>query len=306
MSEAPVPGRQVLALINPRSGPRRSFDRFREALDRIWDVPGVELTYQFCQSVEDAVAKTERAVGRGVDTILVAGGDGTVNSVGRVLIDAPVALGIIPTGSGNGFARHFEIPLAPERAVEALANAAVKTIDVGLVNGHPFLVTCSMAWEAAIAQAFERSPLRGIVPYIFAGMQEFLVYHAQDLRVTLDDGAPLAFEKPMVFTIANLTQYGGGARIAPDAQADDGQLELVVALRQDIPMLIANVGRLFDGSLTKLPQVATHRFRKMRIERAEATPIQVDGELLDSGTTITVAVRPASLRVLVPVSKRSD
>ena len=272
----------------------------RQALDAAWDKPGVELFYQFSQSKADGVAKAERAIAEGVDTILVSGGDGTVSTIGRVLVGSNVSLGVIPTGSGNGFARHFDIPLAPDRAVRALADAKPTSIDVGVVAGMPFFVTCSMAWDAAIVRSFDRSPVRGIIPYVLAGVQEFLEYRPQDIDVELDGGRMLHFRRPMLFTIANLTQYGGGARIAPQANPEDGELELVVGLQQDAPKLIANLARLFDGSINKLPELITRTFRKLTVRRKAAGAIQVDGELVEVGAEVEVSVIPRALRVLVP------
>ncbi len=292
--------RKVLVLVNPRSGLRWGFDSVRHALDRFWDQPGTELSYQFCQSKQDGFDKAQRAADRGADCVLVMGGDGTVNTVGRALIGREVSLGIIPVGSGNGFARHFEIPLTPDKAIEALARAAPREIDVGVVAGTPFFVTCSMAWDASIAKSFERSPIRGIVPYVFAGVQEFFEYQSQDMHVSLDGGKEIIFRAPMVFTVANLSQYGGGAKIAPHAKENDGRLELVVALRQDIHKLIANIGRLFDGSLHDLPEVDSSTFCAMEVWRDRPTPIQVDGELVEAGVNVRVGVLPQKLRVLVP------
>lgn len=292
--------RSVLVLVNPRSGLPTSFSVVRRALDRHWDVAGCDLAYQFSQSKEDGAAKARRAVARGVDTILVAGGDGTLSSIGRVLLGTGVALGSIPLGSGNGFARHFGIPLASERAVAALAGAEVRAIDVGVVDDRPFLVTCSMAWDAAIARSFAKTPIRGVVPYLFAGVHEFLLFEAQEMVVEIDGGEQITFPDPLVFTVANLSQYGGGAKIAPEARPDDGFLELVVALRQDVPKLIANVGRLFNGSVSRIPEVVTHRFRSLAVRRGKATPIQVDGELVPAGETVTVGVKPRALKVLAP------
>ena len=287
-------------LANRRSGMGWSFDQMQRAMDRTWDVEGTDLTYQFCQNVEDGVDKARRAMDAGIETMLVVGGDGTVNTVARALIGTDVALGIVPVGSGNGFARHFEIPLSPDKAVNALASGTERTIDVGQVEDQPFLVTCSMAWEAALTESFQKSPFRGIVPYIFAGMQELIDYTPQDITVKLDGEQELTFKEPMIFTIANLSQYGGGAKIAPHAEPDDGCLELVVVLRQDIPRLIANLARLFDGSLDRMPQVATHRFREMEVIRQYPSPIQIDGEVVDCGERVHVNVRPACLKVLVP------
>jgi len=295
-----APPKRVCVLVNPRSGLYWSFGSLRRALDRVWDRSDTDLTYRFCQGVDDGVAKTRRAVSEGADTVLVAGGDGTVNTIGRALVGSDVALGILPVGSGNGFARHFEIPLAPEKAAACLASASVRRIDVGFVNDRPFLVTCSMAWDAAIARSFEKSPVRGIVPYVFAGVYEFFEYQTQEMKVQIDADEELSLPDPLVFTIANLTQYGGGARIAPQARPDDGYLELVVALRQDVPKLITNIHRLFDGSVARIPEVISRRFQSLVIRRERPAPMQIDGELVEAPAELKVSVRPAALKVLVP------
>jgi YegS/Rv2252/BmrU family lipid kinase len=268
-------------------------------------VAGTDLTYQFCQSVADGTQKARRAVEQGTDVIIVAGGDGTVSTVGRELIGTDVALGVVPAGSGNGFARHFGIPLEPRQAVKDLAQGAVKRIDVGVVNGLPFLVTCSMAWDASVVRAFERMPVRGILPYVLAGVQEFFEYAPQEFRVRVDGGEEKTFPDPLVFTAANLTQYGGGARIAPHAREDDGELELVVARRKHIAVMLANVSRFFDGTVNRIPQVVTRRFRRLAVRRESPAPIQVDGELVAAGEEVEVSVMPSALRVLVPAGART-
>jgi diacylglycerol kinase (ATP) len=231
--------------------------------------------------------------------VIVAGGDGTVNTVGRALLGSHVRLGVIPTGSGNGFARHFGIPLQPARAVEALATAPTQDTDVGDVNGHPFLVTCSMAWDAALVRTFDRLPMRGILPYFIAGVQELFDYKPQDFSIEVD-GEDISLDRPMLFTIANLSQFGGGAKIAPDARADDGKLVLVVGLQQDVPVLAANMLRLYDGSIERAPRLITRSFKRLVVCRGRHDPIQIDGELVDVPGPMEVTVLPEKLRVIAP------
>ncbi len=292
--------RKVLVLINPKSGLLSVFSTMRQAFDRYWEQDGVDLSYQFTQSKEDGIAKATRAVESGVDTIIVSGGDGTVSTISRILVDTDVVLGVIPTGSGNGFARHFGIPLTVSKAVKALAGGSVKAIDVGLVNDEPFFVTCSMAWDAAIVRTFDKSPLRGILPYVFAGVQEFFEYRPQNMSVSLADGEHLDFRMPVIFTIANLTQYGGGAIIAPHAKEDDGKLELVVGEQKDFALILANLPRLFDGSMHRIPRIVTRSSEKMIIHRKKPVPIQVDGEVVEAPEVIEIGIKPEALKVLVP------
>lgn len=294
--------RSVRLLINMKSGLLWSFDALREAVSKYWDVPGRKVTYQFCKSAEDGTSKALEAVADGIDLVLVAGGDGTVNTVGCSLIGTNTIIGVIPSGSGNGFARHFEIPLGPNKAVRALADAKVKSIDIGKVNGRPFLVTCSMAWDASIVRSFEKSLVRGVLPYVFAGVNEFFQYRAQPVRISIDDAEPVEYKDPIVFTVANLSQYGGGAVIAPSARSDDGRLEVVLALSRDLPQLIINFPRLFDGSVDKIRELITFKFQKLTVERGHEADIQVDGELVSAGKRIEIEVVPSALKVLVPVA----
>lgn len=269
-------------------------------MESAWQDQAADLTYQISHSPEDGKAKTRQAIEDGVDTVIVVGGDGMVNSIGSALIGTGVALGVIPTGSGNGFARHFNIPLATPRAIEALVSAKRRQIDVGVANDRPFFVTCSLAWDATIVRSFERSPVRGILPYVLAGAYELINYTPQPIEVEMGDGRRRSFEDPLVCTVANLTQFGGGVRIAPTAEPDDGYLELVVACRKDAVRLVADFVRLFDGTLDEVDQVTTLRFAEMTVRRPAPAPMQVDGELVDAPADVRFRVMPKALTVLVP------
>jgi len=297
--------RKVRILVNRRSGFMWSFKAVQEAFHQYWDIEENNLAYQFCCDPEDGRIKARRTVEEGYDILLVVGGDGTVNTIASELINTNTVLGVIPMGSGNGFARHFGIPLKPADAVRALAEARIQQIDVGLVNEQPFLVTCSMAWDAAIVRSFMKSPIRGIMPYVFAGVYEFFEYVPQHAEIRLDSGETFSFSDPLVLTVANLTQFGGGAVIAPSAEPNDGLLELVVVRRQDIPVLLANVHKLFKKAIPEIPNVVFKKFRSLVVRRPHKSQIQIDGELIDAPEKIEVKVMPRCLKVLVPALQSS-
>lgn len=291
---------RVRVLVNRRSGTMWSFDAVQAAFHAAWEAPRRDISYQFLYDVDDGIRKARRAIEDGVDTVVAVGGDGTVSSIGRELVGTPVCLGTIPTGSGNGLARHFGVPLHPPEAVRALAKGHVRSIDVGLANERPFLITCSMAWDAAIVRSFDKMPLRGFLPYVFAGVYEFFEYRPQPFSLEVDGAETIEVQDPFVCTVANLSQYGGGAKIAPQARPDDGQLELIIARKQHAHVLIANLGRLMNGSITDLPQVVYRRFSSLNLKRANAAPIQIDGELVDCGTEVAIRVSSRALKILVP------
>jgi diacylglycerol kinase family enzyme len=293
-------GNKVRILINPNSGMGFALDRIRRTLIEFWDRPGSELSIQFSTSKEDGQAKARKAVEEGVGRLLVIGGDGMVNTIGSVLIGTDTALGVIPAGSGNGFARHFNTPLDIVKATEALALAQSQRIDVGYADGHPFFVTCSLAWDAALVDIFDKSPVRGVLPYVFAAVYKFFEYTPQPFTLIIDNGEELTIEDPQICTVANLSQYGGGAQIAPGAQADDGQLQLVTIRQRDLPLIIPMLGKLFDGTIDRLHGIQTRPFRTLTVRRKAAGPMQLDGELIAAPAEVQISVRPLALNVLVP------
>ncbi|HMP88690.1 MAG TPA: diacylglycerol kinase family lipid kinase [Kiritimatiellia bacterium] len=291
---------RVLVIVNPNAGFGQSLGELAEVVERTWAERADTISYQISRDIKDGHAKTKQAISDGVNVVLVAGGDGMINTIGSELIGTDVALGVLPAGSGNGFARHFGIPLSPEKAAQALVNAKTSRIDVGFANGRPFFVTCSMAADASLVRTFEKMPMRGILPYVFAAAYEFFEYKPAPFRVKIDDGPEEQFVDPLIFTVANLTQYGGGARIAPKAHENDGLLEMVVVQKSDAPAAIAGIGRLFDGTIDKVGGVITRRFKKLMVRRSSSGPVQVDGELVEATTDVEVEVRGGALNVLIP------
>lgn len=292
---------QLLVMVNPNAGFGASLGAIAEVVERNWSRHDTTVSYQISRSVDDGKRKTREAVARGVNTVLVAGGDGMINSIGSELIGTDVALGVLPAGSGNGFARHFGIPLTRDRAAKALVQAQRRKIDVGFANGRPFFVTCGMAADGMLVRTFEKMPMRGILPYVFAAAYEFFDYKPSPFRMFLDAGPEETVADPLVFTVANLTQYGGGARIAPQARENDGLLELVAISKADVPAALTEIGRLFNGTIDRVDGVLTRRFRRMQVVRNAPAPIQLDGELFETSAEISVEVHSAALTVLIPV-----
>jgi diacylglycerol kinase (ATP) len=160
-------------------------------------------------------------------------------------------------------------------------------------------VTCSMAWDGALVETFEKYPFRGLVPYVLAGAQQLLEYRAQPFHVELD-GEQLDFKHPLIFTVANLSQFGSDFLVAPDAQADNGNLELVAIEKKDMPLVLAQVHRFIEKTFHHHPLVTNHHFKKMTVHRENGSPIQIDGEILTTDKEVHIEVLPSALNVIVP------
>lgn len=289
----------ALFLINERSGARRTYD-IRDIIRAHWQHERFEMAG--CSSKEDLDDIISGAQRNGFEVIFAVGGDGTVHEVGRRLIDTPLTLGIIPTGSGNGFARHLGLSIEPAALLHSIPALHNDTIDTAEVNGHPFLAVMGVGFDAFIAERFASSTVRGIRTYVREGVLGYASYRRQRYELTID-GSTRA-ESAFVIAVANASQYGNNARIAPLASVQDGLLDVVVirdASIFSIPMMMA---RLFSGSLHRSSNVTTQQAREVIIRREDAGPAHVDGEPVAMAAELRICIRPRSLKVLVPAGAR--
>ncbi len=296
--------KKVRIFYNRKSGPGSYLRRVQDAFSKHWKQTAEDLAWYFPSSLEESARMLDHALEDGTDCIIVGGGDGTVSSIGTQLIGKHVCMGVVPLGSGNGLARHFSQSLNPAEAVEELARGFVREMDVGYVNEHPFLVSASTAWDAAIVKAYNMSPIRGIGSYVFAGIYSFFEYSPKPVRMIIDESEIIDLDRPLLLTIGNLSGWGGGALIAKSADGSDGRLELVASRQQDAPLLLANISNVFDQGLVNLPNVICRKFKKLRVERMEAQPIQLDGELHEASKNLDITVKKSALKILVPMGAR--
>jgi diacylglycerol kinase family enzyme len=114
------------------------------------------------------------------------------------------------------------------------------------------------------------------------------------------DGEELLFKNPLIFTVANLSQFGSDVLVAPDAKADSGDLELVAIEKNDMPFVLSQIHRFIEKTFHHHPLVTNHHFKTMTVCREKATPIQIDGELMKAEIDIHIEVLPHALNVIVP------
>lgn len=292
--------RKVFVLINPESGPKNAVQQVIDAVQEHWDTDGTEVWYQVSKSKKDGVDKIRRAAERGAETILLAGGDGLLNSSLRALLDHGLVLGVIPTGSMNGFAKHFRIPLTIPEAVGALRRGEKRDIDVGTANDHPWVVTCSFAWETSVTELFDRFPVRGMLPYVFSAAYTSFDYIPQPHRIRGDGGPEKTVEHPMVLTAVNVSDYGPVKLISSAVSPDDGKIELVEVEKEDLPAVLPQIPKLMRGEIDNVPEVHCHSYRGITVSRKKKSPIQIDGEIIDTDAEVEIRVLASALTILVP------
>ena len=282
-------------IVNPRSGVRRRLDMM--ALIRE-EFRGEDYEILGCERPEHLDAVIDNARAQSVEVVFAVGGDGTVHEVARRLIGKPMALGIIPTGSGNGFARHLGIPVDVRAALRECDRWRADTIDTGSVNEQPFLAVFGVGFDAYVAEKFAVSAVRGLQTYVREGITGFVSYHATDYELIIDGETtrPRAF----VIAVANSSQYGNNAQIAPLASLQDGLLDVVIVEEPTLVSAPFLLTRLFTGSLHQAAGVTMTQGRFIKIRRESAGPAHVDGEPIALPEVLEVAINPRSLRVLIP------
>ena len=290
---------RVLAILNPRAG--LAAQRAHEAVRRgrpSWGEVEVKVTGK----PGDARTWAGEAARAGVDLVLAVGGDGTANETAWGLLGSRATLGLVPVGSGNGLARTLGIPLRPERTLASLEDAVRRRMDVGMVNGRPFLNVAGAGFDAAVGAKFHargrRGGRRGLFTYVWLSLGESVRYRSQ--QWTLQAGAQRFEGRALVVAFVNGRQYGGAAVIAPGARLDDGLLDMVVVEDAPLAEVLVNAPRLFLGGIERF-----RRYRRMAAAEAVLTGaapalFHRDGEPEPAADRLEVRVEPRALSVLVP------
>ncbi len=236
----------------------------------------------------------------GYDAVYAAGGDGIVNDVASGLVGRDIPLGIIPLGTGNGFARGLNIPLDTERLIEVLLQNKSTKIDTGKISGHFFFTTAGIGFDAKIAYDFNNLQKinRSLTTYFTIGIKNYFLTRPENLTLVID-GKEIN-RKVFGITIANSPQYGAGAVIAPQAGLKTGKLVAVLIPKINMLNAVTVIKKLFYGSVSELNQLEFIEFKTLIIKRKKAGLYHVDGDAYRGPATLKVTIIPSSLEVIVP------
>jgi diacylglycerol kinase (ATP) len=238
-----------------------------------------------------------RAVARGAELIVAWGGDGTVNEIASALVRTATALAIVPSGSGNGLARALGVSRDPARAISEAVCAVPRVIDAGQCESRWFFSTAGIGFDAHVADCFDRAKTgrRGLSTYARITLRELMTYRATSYRI---NGQPTG-RPALLVTIANSSQFGNGATIAPRARLDDGLLDVVVFEETSRLATMLSMPRLFTGGVERVRGVSSRQIERVTIEGARPMIYHLDGEPRQGGERLDFAVAPAVLRVSV-------
>lgn len=284
---------EILFIINPISGTGKQ--KVVEGLiEQFLDAEKFNPVVKYTEKAGHATEICSEAILQGFEIVVAVGGDGSVNETGKSLIAKNAALSILPTGSGNGLARHLGVPMGLEKAVQLLNNASFKKMDTALLNGEVFLGTAGIGFDAHIGKKFDDAKSRGFWTYFKLTLKELLTYSSNSYDLEID-GKKLKRDAFLI-CFANSNQWGNNVFISPKSELDNGTLKVVVIRK--IPLLIAPFFALKLFRKTVLSSRYYEEFTgKSILVHQPQTIAHLDGDPFESGQSIKVEVIPSSLTV---------
>lgn len=291
--------RRALLVINPISGtlPKDGLaERVRTRLEPAgFEIEAVETT-----RAGHGAELASRAVEECLHSVIVAGGDGTVNEVASALRSSSTALGILPFGSGNGLARHIYGSIDIDHALDIIASDNVSDCDYGTVNGRPFFCTFGLGFDAKVSKEFSSMSRRGLASYIKSAVQEYVRYSPAEYEI--HTGEQTLRIRAFIVAVCNASQYGNNAFIAPKASIQDGLLDIIL-IHAGNPLTRALAGvELFTGRLDRNLLIQTIRVRYTRIRHLPG-PAHIDGDPVMAPETLTVMCQPGDIRMFTDPRK---
>ena len=295
--------KKIVFIMNPISGTSDKKD-IPYLIEELLDKEQFDYSIRETEYAGHAYEIAKESKEQGIDIVVAVGGDGTVNEVGRALVHSNTALGIIPTGSGNGLARHLLIPMKIKGAIQVLNDCEITDLDYGIINEHPFFCTCGVGFDAFISEKFAEAGKQGPITYLENILKEGLKYEPETYEIEAENGT--IKKKAFLISCANASQYGNNAYIAPQASMSDGMIDVIIMEPFDALEASQISIEMFNKTLDKNNKIKTFRSKEIKIYRKAPGVIHYDGDPIDTGKEIVVTLKEKGIKILTnPKADRS-
>jgi YegS/Rv2252/BmrU family lipid kinase len=291
-----IAGMPLTLLVNPSSAGGRSL-KLLPRVEAALDARRVEFRVERTRSLEHGVDLALRAVELGEVPVVISG-DGLMGAVGGALAGAETPVGLIPGGRGNDLARALGIPDDPEAAVEVILAGHSRRIDVGEANGKRFLGIVSVGFDSECNRlANETHFIRGNLVYAYSMVRTLIGWRSA--RFTVVAGGERKRLEGYFVDVANNCVYGGGMYIAPDAEIDDGQFDVVAITQVGKLRFLRGLRDVLKGAHIDKEEVTTFRASRLELDASRPFPVYADGDHL-TDLPVSLRILPSSLSILVP------
>ena len=286
--------KRIRFIINPISGGVKKA-KVPQMIEQYLNRDLFEYDIAITQYKQHAKSIAYESAQEGIDIVCAVGGDGSVHEVGTALIGTNCTMAIIPTGSGNGLARHLKIPLKTPQAIQNINDLNTIRMDTILANDKPFLGVGGYGFDAFIAKRFDEYHIRGFWGYTQLVYEEYFSYDPPKMKIILENETIKG--NFILCSIANSSEFGNGFCISPQSSVSDGQLELVLLRKFSWWRTMGVISRFFSKKIEGSRYIRIHPFQKARIILEEPLA-HYDGEPFTVRNEINIEIIPASLNVL--------
>ncbi len=262
----------------------------------------VECTIEFTSGPGHATDLAKEGAKRNFDIVVAVGGDGTLNEVARGLLNSKTPMGIIPKGSGNGLARHLGISMKMDKALEQVLTGKVVEMDTFRLNGKLSLNVSGIGFDGHIANLFAKKKRRGFWTYARLVTLHYLTFREFDAELELENH-DFAKHKSFMIAIANASQYGNNARVAPKASITNNSLQTAILKKVPAQRGFRFAYQMFTGKLKTGKYYTCLTVNNGLIKVDKPTAYHVDGEPCGHASEFKIEVLPHSLRMITPLKK---
>jgi YegS/Rv2252/BmrU family lipid kinase len=286
--------KKICFIVNPISGVGRQ-KVIEKLIDRYLDKTLFNYELIYTTKPKHATELAIQAANMSFDIVVAVGGDGSVNEVAKGLLNTRTAMAIIPTGSGNGLARHLKISLNLKKAMNIINQANETFIDTIQFNDDIAVNIAGLGFDAHIGWEFAKFGKRGLLSYIKVIIRELLTYKAQPFQLLID--GKVVDKTAYFISIANGSQWGNNATIAPLANISDGIMDVTIVKKFSFIKGFEIAYRLFTKTINTCNVVEIIKTKAIVIKQHSAIA-HVDGEPIKVGNSISIKINPLSLKVI--------
>ncbi len=270
---------KYLIILNPTSQHGKALelkDSFVSTLSSL----GLDFTLHISSSPADVIETVKKNLDNYTNFISF-GGDGTIHSLANILVNTNKNLGCIPMGSGNDIARNLNIPLEMEAACQVIKDCHVKKIDMGLINGKYYYLAVSGAGFDSVVNDLANNtkfPVKGPAKYTYAVYKTLITYRSKKFHIKYD-GTERTVDA-MFLVVGNMASYGGGMKITPNANPEDGILDICIIKRMSKLHFIKIFPSVFKGEHITDAFVESFRAENVEIDSDYNFSVFADGEYI--------------------------
>jgi len=291
---------RILFIVNPVSGTGKHKDVERLIKERL-DKTKYIATIVYTDAPGHAAEISRRAAGEGVGIVVAVGGDGSVNETAAGLVGTDTAMGIIPSGSGNGLARHLKIPMNSKHAIDVINDGMMVKIDTATINDQLFVNVAGIGFDASVAKKFALAGKRGFSTYFRITAGSYKQYEPKQYSLIID--GKVIKRRALLISFANSSQFGNNTSIDPAADVSDGLIDVCIVGKMPYWKTFFLSPLLFLKKFDQTRYVEIIRAKEVVLKRKKGKNIHLDGDPKIMGKKLTIRINPLSLKVIVPNRK---